>query len=39
MIAKERKQQLITQLDKLSAHSSDELLEARYQRLMSFGIQ
>ncbi|HCA25972.1 MAG TPA: acetyl-CoA carboxylase carboxyl transferase subunit alpha [Pseudomonas sp.] len=33
------KQQLITQLDKLSAHSSDELLEARYQRLMSFGIQ
>ena len=33
------KQQLITQLDKLGAHSSDELLEARYQRLMSFGIQ
>jgi acetyl-CoA carboxylase carboxyl transferase subunit alpha len=33
------KQQLITQLDKLSAHSSDELLDARYQRLMSFGIQ
>ncbi len=33
------KQQLITQLDQLSAHSSDELLEARYQRLMSFGIQ
>tara|TARA_Y100000780_G_scaffold119638_1_gene107906 strand:- start:1144 stop:2100 length:957 start_codon:yes stop_codon:yes gene_type:complete len=33
------KQQLLTQLAKLDAHSSDELLDARYQRLMSFGIQ